>query len=520
MDTDYPGDPLTPGVGATADAKRLAIKDATTITKIPVLPISSADALPLLAALTGPVAPPNWRGALAITYHVGPGAAVVHLKVESNWDIKPIYDVIATLHGGEDADQWVIRGNHHDAWVNGAEDPISGQAAMLEEARVLGGLHAQGWVPKRTIIYCAWDGEEPGLLGSVEWVETHLQELQAHAVAYINSDSNGRGFMFPGGTQDLGVFISGVARDITDPETKLTVYERARLAAISEAKTPEDRADLRKRNDLVVEALGDGSDFTAFQDYAGISTLSVEFGGEELGTQYHSIYDDFYWYTHFADTEFVYERALAETAGTAMMRLADAEFIPVDYAPQAQAIAKYVTELEQLVKQKQEEYTERDLELKEGVFAATRDPRKPLLPPPAEAVPPYLNLAPMKNAVDELQKSADHYSRALAAFAAKGAPALSAQGLATLNADLLRVSRLFLNQKGLPERPWFKNQIYAPGAYTGYGAKPIAAVREYLDEKKWREAEGQVPQVAQAITNAAGGIEKAAQDLDAALAHP
>jgi N-acetylated-alpha-linked acidic dipeptidase len=517
MDTDYPGDPLTPGVGATADAKRLAIKDAKTITKIPVLPISSADALPLLAALTGPVAPPDWRGGLAITYHVGPGAAVVHLKVQSNWDIKPIYDVIATLHGGEDADEWVIRGNHHDAWVNGAEDPISGQAAMLEEARVLGGLHAAGWVPKRTIMYCAWDGEEPGLLGSVEWVETHLQELQQHAVAYVNSDSNGRGFMFPGGTQDLGVFISGVARAIDDPETKLTVYERARLAAIREAKTPEERSDLRKAKDLVVEALGDGSDFTAFQDYAGISTLDLEFGGEEQGTQYHSIYDDFYWFTHFSDTEFVYERALAETAGTAMMRLADADFIPVDYAPQARAIAKYVAELEQLVKQKQEEFTERDLELKEGVYAATVDPRRPLLPPPAETVPPYLNLAPMKNAVDEFQKSADHYSRALAAFAGKGAPTLSAQGLATLNADLLRVSRLFLNKQGLPERPWFKNQIYAPGAYTGYGAKPIAAVREYLDEKKWREAEGQVPQVAQTITNAAGGVEKAAHDLEAAL---
>jgi N-acetylated-alpha-linked acidic dipeptidase len=515
MDTDYPGDPLTPGVGATADAKRLAIKDAKTITKIPVLPISSADALPLLRALTGPVAPPNWRGGLAITYHVGPGAAVVHLKVQSNWDIKPIYDVIATLHGGEDADQWFIRGNHHDAWVNGADDPISGQAAMLEEARMLGRLHADGWVPKRTIIYCAWDGEEPGLLGSVEWVETHLAELQQHAVAYVNSDSNGRGFFEPGGTQDLGTFISGVARDIRDPETQFSVFERAHLAAIGAAKTAEERADLRKRPDLVIEALGDGSDFTAFQDYAGISTLDVGFGGEGRGTQYHSIYDDFYWFTHFADTEFVYERALAETAGTAIMRLADAEFIPVDYAPQARAIAKYVDELEQIVKQKQEEFAERDRQLKEGVYAAMLDPVQPLKPPPAEVVPPYLNLAPMKNAVDELQKSADHYSRALAAFAAKGAPAIPGPGLATLNADLLHVSRLFLNSQGLPERPWFKNQIYAPGAYTGYGAKPIAAVREYMDEKKWREAEGQVPQVAQVIENAAAGIDKAAQDLEA-----
>jgi N-acetylated-alpha-linked acidic dipeptidase len=517
MDTDYPGDPLTPGVGATPDAKRLPIKEAKTITKIPVLPISYADALPLLSALKGPVAPESWRGALPITYRIGPGPAQVHLQVASNWDIKPIYDVIAVLHGSQAADQWVIRGNHFDAWVNGAEDPISGQAPMLEEARMLGELHAQGWTPKRTIIYCAWDGEEPGLLGSVEWVETHIEELKKHAVSYLNSDSNGRGYMFPGGTQDLGSFISGVARDIVDPETRLSVYQRAHLASIAAAKSAEERSDLRKRNDLVVDALGDGSDFTAFQDYAGISTLSVEFGDEDDGTEYHSIYDDFYWFTHFSDTEFVYERALSQTAGTAMLRLADADFIPVDYAPQAQAIAKYVDELEKLLKDKQEEFAERNLELKEGVFDATRDPRRPIGPPPAETVPPYMNFAPLKNSIELLQKSADRYSRALANLSAQGSPAISAPALETLNADLLRVSRLFLNPKGLPERPWFKNQVYAPGAYTGYGAKPIAAVREYMDQKKWKEAEGQVPQVAEIVANVAAGIDKAAADLESAL---
>src|SRR3984957_18736214 len=238
MDTDYPGDPLTPGVGATSDAKRLAIADAKTITKIPVLPISYADALPLLSALTGPVAPKEWRGALPITYHIGPGPAKVHLKVTSHWDMKPIYDVIATLHGSDDG-QWVMRGNHHDAWVNGADDPISGRAAMLEEARMLGELKRQGWVPKRTIIYCAWDGEEPGLLGSVEWVETHLDDLKKHAIAYINSDSNERGYLFAGGTQDLQSFISNVARDIQDPETKMTAFERAHLESIASAKNPD-----------------------------------------------------------------------------------------------------------------------------------------------------------------------------------------------------------------------------------------------------------------------------------------
>jgi N-acetylated-alpha-linked acidic dipeptidase len=517
MDTDYPGDPLTPGVGATANAKRLAIKDAKTITAIPVLPISYADALPLLSALKGAVAPEKWRGALAMTYRVGPGPALVHLKVTSNWDIKPIYDVIATLHGAAAAEQWVIRGNHHDAWVNGAEDPISGQAAMLEEARVLGELHAHGWTPLRTIIYCAWDGEEPGLLGSVEWVETHLDELQKHAVAYINSDSNSRGYLYPGGTQDLQNFISGIARDVEDPETHLSLYQRSHLHSILKAKNAEERSDLRKRNDLVVHALGDGSDYTAFQDFAGISSLNLGFGDEDDGTQYHSIYDDFYWYTQFVDKDFAYGRALSQTGGTAIMRFADADFIPVDFSPQADAIEKYEVELEKLVKDKQDEFTERNLELTEGVFKATDDPRRPLVPPPAETVPPFINLAPMKNAIVLLKKSADRYSRALAAFQAKGSAALPAKSLETINADLERVSRLFLNDKGLPERPWFKNQIYAPGAYTGYGAKPIAAVREYLDEKKWGEAEGQVPQVAHVIENVAAGIDKAAQDLEAAM---
>jgi N-acetylated-alpha-linked acidic dipeptidase len=517
MDTDYPGDPLTPGVGATADAKRLSIPEAKTITKIPVLPISYADALPLLSALKGPVAPENWRGALTVTYHIGPGPARVHLKVSSNWDIKPIYDVVGTLRGADD-EKWVIRGNHHDAWVNGADDPISGQAAMLEEARMLGELHRQGWIPKRTIIYCAWDGEEPGLLGSVEWVETHLTELQKHAIAYINSDSNERGYFFPGGTQDLQSFVSGVARDIEDPETHLSVFQRSHLASIAKAKDAEERKDLRKRSDLVVSALGDGSDFTAFQDFAGIPTLSMDFGGEDDGDQYHSIYDDFYWYTHFIDTDFVYGRALAQTGGTAMMRLADADLIPYDYSAQAEAIAKYEEELEKLLKDKQDEFTERNLQLKEGVFAAMADPRKPSVPPPVETVPPYMSFAPMKNAIDLLKKNSERYSKILADWQAKGSPPLSAGDLESINADLLKISRLFLRETGLPERPWFKNQIYAPGAYTGYGAKPIAAVREYMDEKKWKQADAQIPQVAEVIENVAMGISKAADELEKAVA--
>jgi N-acetylated-alpha-linked acidic dipeptidase len=512
-----PGDPLTPGVGAVPGAKRLAIKDAKTITKIPVLPISYGDALPFLSALRGQVAPQAWRGGLAITYHIGPGPARVHLKVTSNWDSKPVHDVIATLGGSTTPDQWVIRGNHHDAWVNGADDPIAGMAPELEEARMLGELHKQGWSPKRTILYCAWDGEEPGLLGSTEWVETHLDDLRKRAVLYVNTDGNERGFLGVGGTQDLETMISAIARDINDPEKNISIWQRAHLHAILHAKDAEERGQIRKRTDLRVNALGDGSDYTSFQDFAGIPALDIGFGNEDEGDQYHSIYDDFYWYTHFADTDFAYGRVLGQTAGTTIMRMADADLLPYDYTPQAETIAKYDSDLEKLLKDKQDEFTERNLEIQEGVFTATADPHKTSVPPPVETVPPFMNFAPMKNSIELLKQSADRYSKALEKFKS-GNATISPPSLEAVNADLLGISRLFLNEKGLPERPWFKNQIYAPGAYTGYGAKPIAAVREYMDEKKWQQADAQIPMVAQVIENIAGGINKAAADLEAAVA--
>ena len=513
MDTDYPGDPLTPGVGATADAKRLDIKDAKTITKIPVQPISWGDALPMLSALQGPVAPEAWRGALPIAYHVGPGPAKVHLKVASNWDLKPVNDVIATLRGSDEPDEWVIRGNHYDAWVNGADDPISGMVAVLEEARMLGELHKQGWHPKRTIIFCAWDGEEPGLLGSTEWVETHRDELQKHAVAYINSDSNGRGFFHAGGSHDLQHLINDVAADIQDPEKQISVQQRARLQRIGSAHDAEDRAEIRKSNDLRIGALGDGSDYAPFIDHAGVSALNIGYGGESDADAYHSIYDDFSWYTKFVDTDFSYGRALAQTGGTAVMRLADADLIPYEYQAEAETIERYVKDLEKLLKDKQDEITERNLELKEGVFTATADPRKTYVPPPSKAFPPFMNFAPLKNGVEAIKKSAERYQSAFAKWQAGGTD-LPVRTSAALNAKLVQIQRTFLTEKGLPERPWFKHQVYAPGAYTGYGAKPIAAVHEYMDQEKWQEADAQVPIVGQVLGNVATAIGKAADDLE------
>src|SRR3954471_9139024 len=239
----HPGDPLTPGVGATADAKRLDRKDADVITKIPVLPISYGDALPLLRALGGPVAPPDWRGALPITYHLGVGPARVNMALAFDWKMGPAYDVIARLAGNDRADQWVMRGNHHDAWVNGASDPISGLVAELEEAKAVAELAKTGWRPKRTIQFAAWDGEEEGLIGSTEWAETHADELRAKGVVYINSDTNSRGFLDAGGSHTLEKLMTQVARDVNDPERNISVL--ARMRAREATREREGRSDMR-----------------------------------------------------------------------------------------------------------------------------------------------------------------------------------------------------------------------------------------------------------------------------------
>ncbi len=510
----YPGDPLTPGVGATKDAKRLDLKDVKTITKIPVLPISYADAQPLLAALKGEVVPEGWRGSLPQTYHVGPGPAKVHLKVQSNWDIKPLYDVIVKIPGATLPDEWVVRGNHHDAWVNGAEDPVSGTVALMEEARAFATLLQQGWKPKRTIIYCVWDGEEPGLLGSTEWGEAHADELRQHAVAYINSDANARGYLNMGGSHSLERFINGVARDIADPETKITVWKRDQLKDIADAKTPEERKEVRERPDLRIDALGSGSDWTVFLDHLGVASLDLSYGDEDGGGIYHSIYDDFYWYTHFSDTDFTYGRALSQTAGTAVMRLADADLLPYDFTGLADTIHRYLDELQKLLQTEKDEAIERNQELQEGVFSATADPRKISTPPPAEEVPPHLNFAPLQNASDALTHSAERYQKALEKVSADGELAVSPNVLQALNEQLMQSERKLASPEGLPGRPWFEHLIYAPGAYTGYGVKTIPGVREAIEQKKWKEADEQMMRAANALQDEATLVDSAAQELE------
>ncbi len=508
----YPGDPLTPGVGATPTAKRLTLAQAQTITKIPVLPISYADAQPLLSALRGRVVPTRMRGGLAMTYRFGPGPARVHLKVKSDWRTRPVYDVIATLKGATDPDQWVIRGNHHDAWVNGAEDPISGLVAELEEARALGTLARQGWKPRRTIVYAAWDGEEPGLLGSTEWAEAHADELKSKAVAYLNSDTNGRGFLGMEGSHILERFINDVARDITDPETKLTVWKRDQLQAIRSG-SKEERAEARMRADLRIGALGSGSDFTPFLQHLGVPSLNLGYGGEDDGGIYHSIYDDFYWYTHFSDTSFVYGRALAQTAGIAVMRLADAEVLPYEFGNLAETVKKYAGELKTLLADEQAKARETAIALDEGVYSATDDPQLPTVAPKRDAIPPYLNFAPLDNAVDALSNAARRYEEAYDRARARGDTVLASQSKSGVNGELIKVEHALTDSKGLPGRPWFVHQLYAPGFYTGYGVKTMPSVREAIEQKQFAGIDDSVARLGAAIGNAAKVIDRAAMML-------
>ena len=513
------GDPLTPNVGATANARRLPLNQAETLTKIPVLPISYGDAQPLLAALGGRVAPEPWRGALPITYHVGPGPARVHLKVSFDWDRKPLYDVVARIPGSSDPDTWIVRGNHHDAWVNGAQDPVSGAVALMEEARGFATLLKQGWRPKRTIIFCVWDGEEEGLLGSTEWAEEHDAELRQKAAVYVNSDGNGRGILQVEGSHSLEKFINGVAKEITDPESQVSAWKRmqfTRLSRVPPNAPPSERDELRNRPDLRIGALGSGSDYSPFLDHLGVASLNLGFGGEDRGGIYHSIYDDFYWYTHFSDSDFEYGRALSQTAGTAVMRMADADVLPYDFSDFADTVHRYIDEVKKLATDLREQIVERNREIDDGVFSAINDPRDKLLPPPKQAVPPFLNFAPLDNGWSALRRAAEQYDQALAKAESHGGASLARASLRDANEKLILVERALTLKDGLPNRPWYEHQIYAPGLYTGYGVKTLPAVRESIEQKQWMEADAQIVRVGKVLENAGEAIGSATAALNRA----
>ncbi len=511
----FAGDPLTPGGGATADAKRLDRSAAPTLPKIPVQPLSAADAQPLLAAIGGRPAPGGWAGGLPITYHVGPGPARVHLKLRFDWRLVPAYDVIARIPGAEAPDEWVVRGNHHDAWVNGAEDPVSGAITVLEEARAYGALLKQGWRPRRTIVLALWDGEEPMLLGSTEWAETHADELSRGAVAYLNTDGNGRGRLAVDGSPALARLISEVARDVTDPEAGMSVWTRAHLGAVAAARTADKRREARERSDLLVDPMGSGSDYTAFYHHLGIPSLNFGFGGEDDGGVYHSIYDSFHWYTTFSDTAFVYGRALAQTAGLATMRLASAELLPYEFSRLSDRVGANLKEVQDLLSAARDSIEEQNRQVGESTFVAMNDPRRPLVPPGREEVPPFLDFAPLQNGATRLKSATARYESAYTAES-KRTVALESARARQHNALLLQAERALAPAEGLPRRPWYRQLIAAPGWYTGYNPKTMPGIREAIEAKRWEEAEHQAAALGTALQAEAAALDRAAELLEQA----
>jgi N-acetylated-alpha-linked acidic dipeptidase len=517
--TLYPGDPLTPGVGATADAKRLALADARTLMKIPVLPISYGDAQPLLAAINGAVAPAAWRGSLGITYHIGPGAAKVHLHVESEWGMKTLYDVIARVPGKDLPDEWVVRGNHHDGWVFGAWDPLSGNASLLSEARAIGELLKSGWRPRRTLVYCSWDGEEPGLLGSTEWAESHAKELQAHAVLYVNSDENERGFLEMGGSHSMQHIVNEVAAGVRDPQSSGNVLARKRAKLrVDEMVSPGESskktaAAAATGGDLPLTALGSGSDFTPFLQHLGITTVDLGFAGEaDQGGVYHSQYDTFEHYERFGDPHMAYGIALAQTAGHLVLRVADADVLPLQFGALADTVDGYLHELHQLVDERRD-HAQRVSELRQaGVFELAADPTRPVGPPAAEAEVPFMDFAPLDNATARLKRAAHRYDDAFAAAQTRGFAA-GGQKNAQLDMQLQSLEQALTSEQGLPGRPWFQHLLYAPGVYTGYGAKTLPGVREAVEDGQWDVGEQYIRITAQAIDKFSERLEAAASAL-------
>ena len=509
--TLYSGDPLTPGVGAVPGAKRLALKDAKTILKIPVMPISYADAEPLLAALGGRVAPAAWRGGLPFAYHIGPGPAKVHMKILSDWSQKPLYDVVAKIRGSEHPDQWIIRGNHHDGWVFGALDPLGGQIALMAEAKSIGKLLQSGWRPRRTLVYNSWDGEEPGLLGSTEWAEQHAAELKLKAVLYVNSDTNGRGFLEAEGSHAVQHFLSEVARDVKDPETGASVLARS-LAERRVSALDSPRGDAGGRvganGDLQLGALGSGSDYTPFLQHLGINSVNLGFGGEIQYGVYHSAYDSFDHFSRFVDPKFEYGVVLAKVAGRIVLRAAQADLIPVRESDFAASVAAYAEELHKLADGMRAKTGELTKLLDEDSYKLTANPDTPRAPPERVSEVPYLNFADLDNAVVKLEQSAKAFDKEYSRLAAS-ADAAATPKRERVNAALTVLEQSLMDTHGLPGREWYQHMIYAPGAHTGYGVKTLPGIREAIEERRWDEANQYIGVVSRALNAYSSRMDRA-----------
>jgi len=470
----YPGDPLSPGWASEKGSRRLPMSEAKSLMKIPVLPLSYADAQPILEQLTGPLVPRDWRGALPFTYHAGPGSTRVHIKTDYDWSTRPLYDVIATIPGSESPNEWVIAGNHHDAWVNGADDPVSGAVALMETARSLAALQKQGWKPKRSIKIAFWDGEEFGLLGSTEWAEKHQDELKQKAVAYFNSDDTAKGWIHLSGSHTLEEFATEVASSVRQPGLNANLVDAALLHNKNEQDDEPGPAHPEKL--FTIGALGAGSDYVAFLDYLGVASMNEGFSGDTKSGIYHSIYDSIYWYTHFSDTTYADGRALSQFTSTALLRLADGAVLPFEFDHFAKTVTGYVDDIEKQARKSGHDMT----------FPSIRQ-----------------QLATLK-------QSGRKYNALLRTAMSKDT--LDSSRAKALNESLIRTERALTRTAGLPNREWYKHQIYAPGFYTGYGVKTIPGVREAVDSKNWPLAQQEAGVVSQCLAQMNQVVDQAISD--------
>lgn len=491
----YAGDPLSPGWAATADAKRLDVRESKSLATIPTLPISYGDALPLLDAIEGPVAPPEWRGGLPITYRIGPGPATVHLQLAFDWNTVTAQNIVAKREGATWPDQWVIRGNHHDAWNHGARDPVSGLVSMLAEAKAISKLPEP---PARTVVFAAWDAEEQGLMGSAEWVEEHLGELAEKAVLYINTDGMARGFVRIGGSHALEQFFDAVQRDVIDPQTGLSVGDRNR-ARIRVGGDETVVKDLDERGgELRLSALGSGSDYTTFLHHAGIASANISIGGEGGGGSYHTLYDTVENYERFVDPGYVYGVVLAQVSGRATLRMANARLLPFDFTSLVETVRRYVADLEAFADRERKEVARVNRLIESGAFTAALDPTEALGAPARRASVPHFNFAPLHNALARIDAALDSYAVT---------PEVNDAVLAEINRLLFTSERLLTPEGGLPGRPWYRHQIYAPGFYTGYGAKTLPWIREAIELRQYGQVAPGVDAVAATLRALAARID-------------
>ena len=457
----YPGDPSTPDRPSKAGVERLPMDKIETFAPIPVQPMSYRDGVELLKRLKGPVAPGAWRGSLPITYHIGPGPARVHMNLQMDYGQRRLINVVGKITGSVAPDEWIVVGSHRDAWVFGASDSVSGHVSMMAVARAMSEMTKKGWKPRRSILFVSWDGEEQGLLGSTEFVEDLTAELKAKVAIYVNRDAGAGGLSFSSSAvHSLTPFVHELAQSLQPAGESKTLYagwlERTR------EETPGAKAP-------VVGALGSGSDYTAFLDHVGIASLDMGLNGRGGDGSYHSTYDNPTWFKKYIDPQFAFSVLATQTTGVALLRLADAEVLPFDYEAYGKQILEYIGEIEQ-----------------QAAKASAEGAKK-------------VDFAGLRSA-------AEGFAKAGAEVRARGESLLasspSSQDLAALNHRLMMAERDLIEPAGLPDRPWYRHVVYAPGLYTGYGVKTIPGVREAVDAGNYTRAAEQAVVVIRALKRA------------------